>query len=453
MISVQLDQSFEDWRKKARVLLARKIHFDDIEWITESNGFQFGDNLEMPSDIPPLAIPKTFMDEAYVVSAFRDHKIWPLLYRLAYRQLFENKKLMELSIDPDVMDFQAKYRLVTRDIHKMKAFVRFKEVKTEESTLYLAWHRPDHRIVRLAANFFKERFNGMNWMIMTDDETVSWDQNELTFSPGVPKEKAQFDDSTEELWKTYYGSIFNPARIKITAMKKELPVRHWKTLPETELITSLIDEAPARLKAFYDSQKVSAINHQSFETLSDVSEALAKCRACGICEKATAPVMGEGPQNARIMIVGEQPGDEEDLKGKPFIGPAGQLLNEAMKKVNLPRSEIYVTNAVKGFKHIITQNGRWHRNPNGAEISQCRPWLKEEVKIVKPDILVCLGRSAAQSVVGKMIKLEEVRGKFFQSTFAKQTIILPHPASILRSEEHLQQDLFQRFTSELKLII
>ena len=137
-------------------------------------------------------------------------------------------------------------KAVTRDVHKMKAFVRFRRVESsDDSENYIAWHRPDHRIVRLAAPFFARRFKGMNWTILTPDESVTWDQNDLHYGPGVPASEAPDDDVLEELWKTYYASIFNPARVKVATMKREMPVRHWPTLPEAELIEELLQQAPA----------------------------------------------------------------------------------------------------------------------------------------------------------------------------------------------------------------
>lgn len=452
MYNVRFTPSFEAWRDKAKQLLVSQVNPQDITWITQDGGFHFGEDWEdrIVNDTPK--IPREYFEKAYVVSAFRDDSTWDLLYRIAWRILHEQKQLLKIPLDSDIQELESRYRLVMRDVHKMKAFVRFKEIKQENKVVYMAWHRPDHRIVRLAAPFFKDRFNGMNWVIMTEDETMSWDQTELTFSEGIPAHKALMEDSSEDLWLTYYRSIFNPARIKIGAMKKELPVRHWKTLPETELITSLINEAPNRLKEFYDSQRPTITQNRQLD-FSEISAGLNSCKACGICEKATAPVMGEGPLNARIMFIGEQPGNEEDLNGQPFIGPAGQLLNKALNRRGFKRDEIYVTNAVKGFKWIFQNNMRWHRTANASEISACKPWLKQELGLIKPEIVVCLGRSAAQSILGKMIKMEDVRGKFFASAVCEKTIILPHPSSILRIQDENERALaFERFVNELQLI-
>ncbi len=452
MYNVRFAADFESWRIKAKQLLVSNIKPDEINWITEETGFHFGQEWTDIEVTDSPRIPREYFEAASVVSCFRDDSTWTLLYRIAWRILHEQRELLKISLDADVRELENRHKSVMRDLHKMKAFVRFKEVQQDGKILYVAWHRPDHRISRLAAPFFKDRFNGMNWIIMTEDETINWDQKSLTFSEGVSSHNAPSIDSAEDLWKTYYSSIFNPARIKIGAMKKEMPVRHWKTLPESELITSLIDEAPERLKVFYDSQRPNATQEKQL-TYPEIKEALKSCRSCDICQKATGPVMGEGPLNARIMFIGEQPGNEEDQIGTPFIGPAGQLLEKALLKRGFNRNEIYITNAVKGFKWIYQSSMRLHRSANASEISACKPWLKQELNLIKPQIVVCLGRSAAQSILGKMVKMEEVRGKFFSSSVCDKTIILPHPSSILRIQNPNEREIaFNRFVEELGLI-
>lgn len=449
MIIVKIDPTFLSWREKARQLLSKNIHFDDVEWITDEHGMLFGDFWQDIEVNSTPRVPREFLDLALSVSAYRDNSTWSLLYRSLYRLVFLDQRLLDNPLDTDVMELHSRAKLVSRDIHKMKAFVRFKEVQSEEGTIYMAWHRPDHRIIRLAAPFFKDRFNGMKWVIMTEDETANWNGEELTFTEGVPKEKApQFDDK-EDLWKTYYRAIFNPARIKISAMKKELPVRHWKTLPETELITGLIQEAPERLEEFYLSQRKAP--DVQYSSLEDMNEALMKCRACGICEKATAPVKGSGPKQAEVLVIGEQPGNEEDLQGLPFVGPAGNVLNEALKQVGILRQDLYLTNAVKGFKYLPKAHMRWHKGASISEITTCKSWLKKEIELVRPKTIVCLGRSAALSVIGKMVKIEDVRGRWFESAFGTKTIILPHPASILRDMND-QEKAFASFISDWERI-
>ncbi|MBC7713049.1 MAG: UdgX family uracil-DNA binding protein, partial [Rhizobacter sp.] len=334
-----------------------------------------------------------------------------------------------------------------------KAFVRFKEIKKNDESIYMAWHRPDHRVLKFSAPFFTDRFNGMNWAIFTEEESMTWINNKLEFGPGISQREAEAQDSMEELWKTYYASIFNPGRVKIKMMKSELPVRHWKTLPEAELIDQLIAEAPARLDAFYESQRPSALQwvpKGENVTLSELRTALPNCSACGNCSRATAPVAGSGPETARIVFVGEQPGNEEDLNGSPFVGPAGQLLMEALEIAGILRSEVYLTNAVKSFKWKDLNGMRKHVNPTAADIAACRPWLKSELDIVRPQILVCLGASAALSVFGKMMKVGDSHGKIFQTTFSDKTIILSHPSAILRMQNPEDKErLYNKFVGDI----
>lgn len=418
-----------------------------MSWVTQENAFSLDEQWKDIEVTTSLNLDRRFMDDLRVVSAFRDEGIWALLYRITYRLLYENKDLLFNPLDADVMVFESKKKLIQRDMHKMKAFVRFKEIEHDEGKMYVAWHRPDHRVTRLIAPFFKDRFNGMKWMIMTEDECVSWDGKELQFLEGVSRDKAPQDDEMEELWKTYYKSIFNPARLKIGAMKKELPVRHWSTLPETELISELIKEAPGRVETFTQAQN---LPRHDFQTLPELYQSMEKCRACGICEKSSGAVKGEGPANAKVLFIGEQPGNEEDLQRRPFIGSAGKLLNRALEEAELNRQDIYFTNAVKGFKFIPKDKLRWHRTANPTEVSTCRMWLKKEIEIIKPEVIVCLGRTAALSVLGKLTPIQENRGKFFETPFANRLLITAHPAAVLRSEN--EDEDFHQLVNDLRLL-
>lgn len=440
-------QNYEEWRNSALELLAAQIDPDSICW--EENSGLFLGEAWAGGPKKEIKLPRSFVQDSRIVACHRDPSTWTLLYRLLWRLDHGEKNLFIDQLDKDVLDFHGRYKSVTRDLHKMKAFVRFKKTLIDDQEWFVAHHNPDHKIMRLAGPFFQERFKGMKWTIFTPDESAHWDGEDLSYSPGVEITET-LNDQQEDLWKTYYASVFNPARIKVKAMKKEMPVRYWKSMPETVLVHELLEDAPKRLEEFYQTQLPAL---QKWESLDAMANSLQTCRQCGICAKATAPVMGEGPASARLMLIGEQPGDEEDKANKPFIGPAGKVLNKALMEAGLKRKEIYVTNAVKGFKWLPKEHRRWHRGADSSEIAACRPWLKNEIDLVKPDILVCLGRSAAQSVLGKMIKLEDVRGKFFSTSYCSNTIILPHPSSILRCQNEEEKHLaYQRFVSELQLV-
>ena len=451
MIIVPLDRSWSDWRTKARQLLAEKVLPHNIHWKCEEFEFSFGEEFRLRPITKEFTLPREFVETAMSVSAYRDDSTWDLLYRIAWRLLYEDRKLLEITIDPEVRELMARRHSVGRDIHKMHAFVRFREIKNEEDSIFMAWHRPDHRILRLAIPFFKDRFNGMNWVIMTEDESVAWNKKELTFLPGIGKVELPPDEK-EELWKTYYSSIFNPARVKVNMMKKEMAVRYWDTMPETQLISSLLDEASNRVKKFEEANPMMRrIEYNS--SLSEIHETMKKCQSCGICAESHGPVPGVGPFDAKLAIIGEQPGHQEDLAQIPFIGPAGQELARALEKVQIERRDIYLSNAVKGFKWDKGSIERKHRTANSKEISACRPWLQNELNLIKPKILVCLGRLAAQSVVGKLIKLEDLRGRFFSTPLCDKTIVLPHPASILKIKDPEEQELSrQSFWREMQMV-
>jgi DNA polymerase len=184
-----------------------------------------------------------------------------------------------------------------------------------------------------------------------------------------------------------------------------------------------------------------------------VREAAKSCRACHLYEHATQTVFGEGPARAKVMMVGEQPGDAEDLAGHPFVGPAGKLLDRALAEAGLDRRRVYLTNVVKHFKFEPRGKRRIHAKPNSAEIAACRPWLDTEIALVKPRVLVCLGATAAQALLGRSFKVSAQRGTFVSSPLAPRVTATVHPSSILRAPDDTSRRAeMQRFVRDLKLV-
>ena len=177
------------------------------------------------------------------------------------------------------------------------------------------------------------------------------------------------------------------------------------------------------------------------------------CKACDLYKRGTQTVFGEGPARADVMMVGEQPGDAEDLAGHPFVGPAGKLLDRALEQAGIDRSRVYVTNVVKHFKWEPRGKRRIHAKPNAAEISACRPWLETEIALVKPRVLVCLGATAAQALLGKAFKVSKQRGEFVESTLAPLVTATVHPSSILRApDDETRRAEMRRFVADLKKV-
>ena len=188
-------------------------------------------------------------------------------------------------------------------------------------------------------------------------------------------------------------------------------------------------------------------------TLDSAREMAAGCKACDLYKRGTQTVFGEGPKRARIMLVGEQPGDAEDIAGHPFVGPAGKLLDRALDESGIDRRIVYVTNVVKHFKWEPRGKRRIHAKPNAAEIGACRPWLETEIALVKPRVLVCLGATAAQALLGKSFKVSKQRGEFVDSSFAPLVTATVHPSSILRApDDDARREEMKRFVIDLKKV-
>ena len=189
-------------------------------------------------------------------------------------------------------------------------------------------------------------------------------------------------------------------------------------------------------------------------TLASVREVAGGCKACDLYKRGTQTVFGEGPRRAEIMLVGEQPGDAEDVAGHPFVGPAGKLLDRALVEAGIDRTHVYVTNVVKHFKWEPRGKRRIHAKPNAAEIAACRPWLETEIALVKPRVLVCLGATAAQALLGKAFKVSRQRGERVPSPLAPAVGATVHPSSILRApDDETRRDELQRFIEDLRRLV
>lgn len=464
MVKAQFEPHFDSWRKEARKHLSAGLSPDQINWGAEESLFQsfnFNESLKPTPLKTEFKVPPEFIDMAKTVSSARDSDRWDLLYRILYRLQFENPLLLNITVDPDIRRAELLVKSIRRDIHKMHAFVRFKKeiVITEngEEEYYVAWHKPEHLTLRAGASFFARRFGDRRWSIYTPDESAHWDLEKLTFGPGLDQRDFTTKDDWDEVWKTYYKSIFNPARIKIKMMKTEMPTKYWSSMPETELIRELIREAPKRLQQMAQNQNTKAIV-DSTQSLDELRVAAKSCQACPLYQKAHNTVFGVGPSNARMMIIGEQPGDLEDLQGLPFIGPAGEILEQSLYDNNLHRKNLYLTNAVKHFKwspHTVRgEKMRLHQKASGAEAHACRPWLEAEILQIKPEVIIALGATAATAVLGRLPKISEERGKVFTMNQKTKIIISWHPSAILRaSDENEQKIRHQQLTDDIRLAV
>lgn len=467
MEQITFAPTFASWQKAARRALHREVPPADVVWeelSSEEPALALFEENEV-HDEPERArfrVPKAFMEMAPRIACHRDPRRWALLYRTLWRLTHGEPRLLEISIDPDVDELSRMDKAVRHEVHKMRAFVRFRRVQTADGDeWFIAWFEPEHHIIEMNAPFFVDRFAAMRWSILTPQRCAHWNGEQLRFAAGVPKSEAPNEDEMESLWRTYYGNIFNPTRLKRKAMQKEMPKRYWKNLPESTLIPELLEQAPTRVKQMLASSHARQVRESDYgiatppltDELSILREAASACRACPLWRNATQTVFGAGPCDAEVMLLGEQPGDVEDRAGQPFIGPAGQLLDQIMAEAGIDRSRIYVTNAVKHFKWEPRGKRRIHQTPNSRDIAACRPWLETELRIVKPRVLVCLGSTAAIAVFGKGVRVLRDRGEFRPSEFAPHTLITFHPSALLRApDEATRAKQYAQFLADLRLV-
>ena len=424
------EDDFDAWRDQARGLVRIQAAPHDVVWqVGEQPADLFASSPSIASTQLPFGVPKAFVDLAQTVICHSDQERFALLYQLLV-DVRSRRRRMDDAADPLIRKLALLAKEVRRDIHKMRAFVRFRQIETDAGETYVAWFEPEHHIVRRNASFFVRRFAGMRWSILTPQISVHWDRDTLREGPAARKEDAPAEDAVEDQWKTYYGSIFNPARLKVKAMLKEMPKKYWHNMPETALVSALIKSAQTREVAMLEREIIELANDGN--DWNRLRADAVSCRRCPLYEPATQIVFGEGPTDAKLFFVGEQPGDQEDMAGKPFVGPAGQVFNRAMTEAGIDRSTAYVTNAVKHFKFKPQGKRRIHERPNVGEINHCRWWLTSEIKIVQPDLIVALGATAARSLTGKNTAIGANRGQFLQSSEGVPVLVTIHPSYLLR---------------------
>ncbi|MBS1300891.1 UdgX family uracil-DNA binding protein [Loktanella sp. SALINAS62] len=465
MLTVPLPRigTWDAWRDAARACIAARIPPEDILWnYDDGAGELFATALPPPIVRGTVKVPADFVDMARWVVWHSDPQRFARLYAMLWR-LRLDKGVMADRADPDLAKLRQLEKAVHRCKHKMRAFVRFRDLRTGgPRRSFAAWFEPTHHTLEPNAPFFARRFADMDWMIVTPDVTADFKDGTLTFHPGQTKPDLP-DDATEELWGTYFKNIFNPARLKVKAMTSEMPRKYWKNMPEAQHIPDMIANAEARVRDMAMAAptlapaRVARIREQLQDTPQPASwnlltAGLHDCTRCPLHGPATQVVPGTGPQNAPLMIVGEQPGDAEDLAGMPFVGPAGQLFDQLAQQAGLDRRQAYVTNAVKHFKYEQRGKRRIHQNPDTPEIEHCRFWVETEIRLVKPRLILAMGGTAAESLTGSRKDLLKRRGKV-EDTPHGPVFLTVHPSYLLRLPSHLKPDAQDAFVNDLRAVV
>ncbi|MBB5723702.1 DNA polymerase [Loktanella ponticola] len=451
------------WRNAARDFLAAGIPPDQILWGAHGSA---PDLFGAETAITPSAtatVPRSFIALAQTVVWHSDPERFARLYAFLWR-VKDAPHLMTDRGDAGLSRLRQMEKNVRRCQHKMKAFVRYREIGPPDATRrsFAAWFEPTHHTIEPTSSFFVRRFADMDWRILTPDVSAIFENGTLSFQEGHVK-PALPDDASEQLWITYFRNIFNPARLKVSAMQSEMPKKYWKNMPEAASIPDMIANAPARALAMAQAapslpparmaqvQAQLATCHSAWDgPKGTLPAAISACTRCPLHQTATQAVAGEGPADADLMIVGEQPGDMEDLSGKPFVGPAGQVFDRVAGEARLDRNQAYVTNAVKHFKFTARGKRRLHQRPNTSEIQHCRWWLDAEITQVKPKLILAMGATAAQSLTGSGEGITRRRGTIEHSLTGTPVLITLHPSYLLRVRDpKTQQQAHSEFQQDL----
>lgn len=443
----------EGFYRQLDAVLTAGAGWDEVTWVC-------GDDTTVAPAQPRRrmchALPESFLDLCDSVMLHHDEDRFLRLHRMALR-LREDRRHWDDVLHPEHRHLLSRARQVRRDMHKMKAFVRFTRVDADFDNAqdqYIAWFEPEHYIVQAMAAFFARRFANMRWAILTPLGSLSWD-GVLEYGPAARRSDAPPADGGEALWLTYYASIFNPARLKQRAMQREMPVKYWKNLPEAALIPRLIADAPRRSREMIARQEVgtrqgarpSTAQVSATDALASLRHQIQRCDQCECAVRATQSVFGEGRIGARVMVVGEQPGDREDLEGRPFVGPAGVLLRAALQAAGTDPADVYITNAVKHFRYQMRGKRRIHKTPLQQDIIACAHWLQREYELIAPRQVLLLGRTAINAAT-ECWGAPPPAGDW-STAQGIPIFVAAHPAALLRAGENLSSAGYLRWQAQI----
>jgi DNA polymerase len=470
IIRLASEIDFEGWRAAARRLRAAGVPPEAVIWTVDGAA---------PPPVCPsetatrpksgFTVSRDFLAFAAVVVLHRSNERFSLLYRLIWRMARE-PGVMGLGADPDVARTRGFAQAVGRAERKMKAVLDFHLVSGPgQPEIHAAWFEPAHRVTERTAPFFLQRLGGAPFSILTPDVCLHWDGDRMRASPGADPADAPTEPSLERYWRARYATIFDSARPEPSGRQVDAAGGGGsRNPPAVGLIAVARQSADSRtpamvaqprneptqrsLRAAQRANRDASYDGLLPGTSDEIAAGVQICRRCDLWRCATQGVTGEGPAKARLMLVGEQPGDQEDLAGRPFVGPAGQMLDKALAVAGAPRDRIYVTNAVKHFKYELRGKRRLHKTPDAGEVLACRWWLDAERRLIRPRVIVALGATAALGIFGRPMPIAKNRGRAQQLPDQAQGLVTYHPSYLLRvPDADAKAKAFEQFVEDLKL--
>jgi DNA polymerase len=401
-IALNSETDWEGWRQAARRLVLAGIEPAELSW-------SVGGEADPPPDASgTFNLSRALVSLAALAFQAREPERFGLLYSLVWRS-HAGEKLLEDTEDPDLLLARRMALAVRADAHRMRTNLRFLPV--DDGARFLGWYAPAHFVLEANAQLLARRFPDLALSIVTPDRAAHWDGSALLFGSGL--RHAEDDEALQAWWARHGAALLEQAEAGTSVPEAE-------DLDEVPRPPDQPALGPVVLAAGSDAVLIRA------------GKDAAGCRRCPLFGPATQMVFGEGPADSKVMFVGEQPGDQEDVIGRPFVGPAGQMMDRAMEEAGIDRRAVYVTNSVKHFKFVQRGKRRIHQTPEVPEIQACGGWLDIERDRVRPRLLVLMGGSAARAVMGRAVTISRERGRPIQLPDGQTAFVTVHPSYLLR---------------------
>jgi uracil-DNA glycosylase len=418
-IALDNETDWAGWRAATRALVLAGVVPDEVRWSVGGEGDA------LPDGSGSFNVSRSLVSLASLAIQAREPARFDLLYRLVWHANAGTT---------DEVELRQAHRLalaVRAEAHRMRTHVRFLTVENGNRARYLGWYAPAHYVLEANAQLIARRFPDLAFSIATPDGAAHWDGAELRFDAGAT---SMADDAALQAW-WHASRALHHARI-------------GTTVPEAEAL----DEAPRSP----DRPPLGPVvlDLDSDPGLREAETEAGGCRRCHLYEPATQTVFGEGPARARVLFVGEQPGDQEDIIGRPFVGPAGQIMDRAMEEAGIDRRTVYITNAVKHFKFAPRGKRRIHQTPEAPEIQACRFWLDVELVRLRPKLVVAMGGTAARALLGRAVTITRERGRPIELPDGQTAFVTVHPSFLLRvPDEDAKAREYRAFVADLRTVL
>ncbi len=420
------ETDWQGWRHATRALVLAGVPPEDVHWSVRAPPDDPAS--ELPEGTGGFNVPRALLAIAALAFQARDPDRFALLYRLIWRAN-AGEKVLEHKDDAVLRRARGLAYAVRAEAHRMRTLLRFMPVEDDR---YLGWYAPAHYVLEANAQLMARRFPHLACSILTPDGSAHWHDGAPRFGTGLAHPTG--DAALAQWWHEHHAALLRDAQ-------------HDTSIPEAEAL----DEVPRPPDRSPLGPVV--LPPRADTQLLEATQTAAECRRCHLYEPATQTVFGEGLPDASVLFVGEQPGDQEDTIGRPFVGPAGQIMDRAMEEAGIDRRTIYITNAVKHFKFTPRGKRRIHQTPEAPEIQACRFWLDVERVQVRPKLLVLMGGTAARAVMGRQVTIGRERGRPITLEDGQAAFVTVHPSFLLRvPDEDAKAREYRAFVKDLETV-